>query len=205
MDFWAGTFGLVVFAMIEVILFAWIFGMKRAWAEMNAGADIRIPKIFKFIIRFVTPVYLIGLLVFWSIQEGIPKLFMHQTDIEMITYDGSTSTLVLQKGKVQTGEIILKNITSVQDSVLTKDPKAPNFSLSRDYEVNLQTGELTITPGSTIPVGTKLAISHVYVNNNDLPFKWGARLMMLALIAGSVLLIIHAYKKGTIRHETANS
>jgi SNF family Na+-dependent transporter len=76
MDFWAGTFGLVVFAMIEVIIFAWVFGMKRAWTEINEGADIRIPGIFKFIIQFITPVYLIGLLLFWGIQDGIPVLLM---------------------------------------------------------------------------------------------------------------------------------
>ncbi len=86
MDFWAGTFGLVAFAMIEVILFAWIFGMKRAWAEMNEGADIRIPRIFKFIIQFITPVYLIGLLIFWGAQDGIPILLMKGKDAAHISY-----------------------------------------------------------------------------------------------------------------------
>ncbi|MDZ7319333.1 MAG: sodium-dependent transporter [candidate division KSB1 bacterium] len=76
MDFWAGTFGLVVLGLIEVVLFAWIFGMSRGWAEMNRNADIRIPRIFKWIIRLVTPLYLIALLLFWGIQDGIPILFM---------------------------------------------------------------------------------------------------------------------------------
>lgn len=76
MDFWAGTFGLVLFAMIEVIFFAWLFGMKRAWAEINEGADIKIPRVFRFIIQFVTPVYLIVLLAGWGWQQGIPTLLM---------------------------------------------------------------------------------------------------------------------------------
>ncbi len=76
MDFWVGTFGLVVLGLIEVILFAWVFGMKRGWAEMNLGAEIRIPGIFKWIIRYITPLYLIALLLFWGIQDGIPILFM---------------------------------------------------------------------------------------------------------------------------------
>jgi hypothetical protein len=50
--------------------------MKKAWAEMHEGADIRIPKVFRFIIKFVSPVYLIGLLLFWGIQDGIPILLM---------------------------------------------------------------------------------------------------------------------------------
>lgn len=58
-DYWAGTVSLVVFAMLETILFSWIFGMKKGWAEITSGADIQVPIIYKFIIKFVTPVMLI--------------------------------------------------------------------------------------------------------------------------------------------------
>jgi SNF family Na+-dependent transporter len=63
-DYWAGTVSLVVFALLETILFAWIFGMDKGWAEINRGADIRIPAIYKWIMKYVTPVLL--LLVFIS-------------------------------------------------------------------------------------------------------------------------------------------
>lgn len=58
-DYWAGTVSLVVFALLEIILFAWVFGIDSGWAELNRGADIRIPSIYKFIIKYVTPVLLI--------------------------------------------------------------------------------------------------------------------------------------------------
>ncbi len=58
-DYWAGTVSLVVFAMFETILFAWVFGMNRGWAEITRGADIKVPNIYKFIIKFVTPIMLI--------------------------------------------------------------------------------------------------------------------------------------------------
>ena len=58
-DYWAGTVSLVVFAMLETILFSWIFGMKKGWREITRGADIKIPNIYKFIIKFVTPIMLI--------------------------------------------------------------------------------------------------------------------------------------------------
>jgi SNF family Na+-dependent transporter len=57
-DYWAGTVSLVVFALAEAILFAWIFGMKRGWAELTAGADIKVPSIFKYIMVYVTPILL---------------------------------------------------------------------------------------------------------------------------------------------------
>ena len=40
MDFWLGTFGVTVFAVIEVIVFVWLFGPKNAWHEITMGADI---------------------------------------------------------------------------------------------------------------------------------------------------------------------
>lgn len=58
-DYWAGTVSLVVFAMLETILFSWIFGMKKGWKEITSGADIKVPNIYKFIIKWVTPIMLI--------------------------------------------------------------------------------------------------------------------------------------------------
>ncbi|MCB9196188.1 MAG: sodium-dependent transporter [Flavobacteriales bacterium] len=57
-DYWAGTVSLVVFALVEVILFAWVFGIDKGWAEINKGADIKVPTIFKYLIKFVSPVFL---------------------------------------------------------------------------------------------------------------------------------------------------
>ncbi|MCB0516456.1 MAG: sodium-dependent transporter [Chitinophagales bacterium] len=58
-DYWAGTVSLVVFALLETIVFAWIFGINRGWAEINAGADIRIPQFYKFVIKYITPLLLL--------------------------------------------------------------------------------------------------------------------------------------------------
>ena len=58
-DYWAGTISLVVFAIGETILFAWIFGIKDGWAEVNKGGDIKAPYFFAYIAKYVTPVLLI--------------------------------------------------------------------------------------------------------------------------------------------------
>jgi SNF family Na+-dependent transporter len=58
-DYWTGTVSLFVFALLESILFAWIFGMKKGWKEINHGADIKVPIIYKYIIKYITPVLLI--------------------------------------------------------------------------------------------------------------------------------------------------
>jgi len=59
-DYWAGTVSLVLFALLEVILFAWIFGMDQGWKEINEGADMKIPSIYRFIIKYVTPFILLA-------------------------------------------------------------------------------------------------------------------------------------------------
>jgi len=76
LDFWGGTFSLVLFATIETILFVWVFGADRAWDEMHIAADISIPKFYKFIIKYVTPVFLMGLLGTWFVQDGLPVVLM---------------------------------------------------------------------------------------------------------------------------------
>ena len=58
-DFWTGTFALVVFALGEAIIFAWIFGIDRAWDEITRGADMKVPKLFRFVLRYVTPTFLL--------------------------------------------------------------------------------------------------------------------------------------------------
>ena len=57
-DFWTGTFTLVTFALLESIVFAFIFGIEKGWEEITRGTDIIVPKIFKFIIKYVTPAFI---------------------------------------------------------------------------------------------------------------------------------------------------
>ena len=76
LDFWTGTFGLVIFGTIEAIIFGWIFGIDRAWKEIHHGADIQLPLIFRFIIKYVTPTFLLIILGTWTVQKAVPMLKM---------------------------------------------------------------------------------------------------------------------------------
>ena len=58
-DYWAGTVSLVVFALVESILFAWVFGMDKGWKEINQGGDIKVPGFYRPVIKYVTPVLLL--------------------------------------------------------------------------------------------------------------------------------------------------
>jgi len=58
-DDWSGTFALVVFALLETVAFVWVFGIDKAWDEINRGADLKVPIIFKYVMKYITPVFLI--------------------------------------------------------------------------------------------------------------------------------------------------
>jgi SNF family Na+-dependent transporter len=62
-NFWAGTFCLVLFGLVEVFAFAWVFGIDRGWEELTRGADIRVPRIFRFVIRWITPPFILLIFV----------------------------------------------------------------------------------------------------------------------------------------------
>ncbi len=89
-DYWAGTFGLVIFAAVEIVLFSWIFGIDRGWKEMHIGADLRVPLIYKFIIKWVTPLFLFILLGWWAVTEAVPTLLMRDVADAPIAYDPET-------------------------------------------------------------------------------------------------------------------
>ncbi|MDX9880618.1 MAG: sodium-dependent transporter [Prolixibacteraceae bacterium] len=58
-DYWTGTVSLFIFSLFEIILFSWVFGVKKGWQELNRGGDITIPKIYMYVLRYITPVLLI--------------------------------------------------------------------------------------------------------------------------------------------------
>ena len=67
-DFWAGTIGIVLFGLIEVIMFMWIFGGEKAWTEMNRDSTIKVPRFFYYILRYITPLFMLILIVWWGIE-----------------------------------------------------------------------------------------------------------------------------------------
>ena len=75
-DYWAGTFGLVIVALVETIVFVWIYGPDRMWASIHEGATMRIPVFFRYVMTWVTPVFLMVMMAWWTVQDAIPTLLM---------------------------------------------------------------------------------------------------------------------------------
>lgn len=68
-DFWVGTALIFVMAMLQAILFAWVFGVERGYRELCAGAQMRVPRIWRFVIKFVSPTYLVVIFALWCFHK----------------------------------------------------------------------------------------------------------------------------------------
>jgi NSS family neurotransmitter:Na+ symporter len=69
MDFWVGNFAIFLFATVQIVCFGWVFGVDRGLEEAHHGALMRIPKIFRFIMKYVAPLYLLVVLVGFCWQQ----------------------------------------------------------------------------------------------------------------------------------------
>jgi SNF family Na+-dependent transporter len=74
LDFWVGTFLIVVLAALQVILFSWVFGVDKGIRFANTGSEMKLPRSFWFVIQFISPVYLVGLLLAFCINDLPGKL-----------------------------------------------------------------------------------------------------------------------------------
>ncbi|TNE53510.1 MAG: sodium:calcium symporter [Bacteroidetes bacterium] len=135
-DYWAGTVSLVVFAFVEIILFAWIFGMDKGWNEITYGADIKVPIIFKYIIKFVTPVIL-G----WVLYGSLPGIW------ETLKHKGSNEKIALYE-----------NDQAIQK---TMDSQSKQLENKKDFEVaylDLSYTEEKLDANKTLSMSTLLLV-----------------------------------------------
>ena len=131
-DYWAGTVSLVFFAFIEIILFSWVFGIKKGWQEITEGADIKVPNIFKFIIKFITPV-LLGW-VFFASFPGIKDEINHKKSNEKINFFSSPKAIH------DTLNVKLKELKSKKDfSPKYLQPSFSESQLEQNKELNVST------------------------------------------------------------------
>jgi SNF family Na+-dependent transporter len=78
LDFWAGSFGLLLFGFVEIVIFTRIFGMERGWEEITRGAKLRIPGVFRFVIATVMPLGMGAILLAWSATNLLPELSLEK-------------------------------------------------------------------------------------------------------------------------------
>lgn len=69
LDFWIGSLAIFMLATIQVIVFGWLFGVKRGMAELARGAIVPIPRVVGILIKYVSPTYLLGIFALWLVRN----------------------------------------------------------------------------------------------------------------------------------------
>lgn len=229
MDFWAGTFLVVVFVLVEVVLFAWVFGIDKAWKEITDGADMRVPVVFRYILKYVTPVYLVILLVAWGYQDAIPRLFMNpvrntiarpelraaleDVGVKLDPSDAAPAGDPAKAKALQTladfvldeKRDLLRHGTQVEFQAALADP-ANGLSDAQRRQVLARYENVLdfLDPLKHVDeeVRADLVSRHrelLASANTEAAWRWGARGLMLALLA--VLVILVACGRSRIEHQ----
>ncbi|HEX8371543.1 MAG TPA: hypothetical protein VF585_02085 [Chthoniobacterales bacterium] len=71
LDFWVGTVLIYVLATWQILLFGWVIGIENGLAAAKEGAAIRIPRVFGFIMKYVSPLFLIAVFTYWMVRDVV--------------------------------------------------------------------------------------------------------------------------------------
>jgi NSS family neurotransmitter:Na+ symporter len=70
MDFWVGQVMIFTLGTIMVILFGWVIGIDRGLEEAHRGAALRIPRVYRYIIKYVSPLFLLTIFALFMYQNA---------------------------------------------------------------------------------------------------------------------------------------
>ncbi|QDT17532.1 sodium-dependent transporter [Alienimonas californiensis] len=68
-DFWIGTFALFVLALAQVLMYGWAFGIEKGEREMHVGAHIRVPRFVQYLLKYVSPAFLLIVFTAFCVQN----------------------------------------------------------------------------------------------------------------------------------------
>ena len=204
-DYWAGTVSLVVFALAEVILFSWIFGVDKGWAELKSGSDIKLPLIYKPILKYVTPLFI--LLVF-AASLVTPKgndwsaAFSGKWELDANSIIGKIGNKGVIANRSYFSDFKESEVAGVVSSIETIDGKqhvtiteAESGEIVRLYKFK-DDHEVLVSEGQQVSVQDRLAEGSFV---NDIFFIDMSRLLLVLLF---LFLCFLVYRATVLREKT---
>lgn len=74
LDFWAGAVFLLLFALIEIIVFIWVFGVENFYRELTLDTSIKLPKSFVYFTGTISPLFIFFIGYFWFSEKLLDVL-----------------------------------------------------------------------------------------------------------------------------------
>ncbi len=70
----ACEFMMIVAGLAQVLIFGWVIGAQRGVAEANRGSDFKLPRFMPVMVKYVTPSFLIIVLVLWCTYNAPDRI-----------------------------------------------------------------------------------------------------------------------------------
>lgn len=202
-DYWAGTISLVVFAMLESILFAWFFGIDKGWAEINKGADIKLPIVFKYLIGYITPIILIVIFIASLIQpanDDWSKLSWKGWELSNGSIIGQINHKGIGPNNRWFSDTYYSDVNGVYDTLVVDElGRKKMYINSQDGGLSVidltNSGKVAVSEGSVVKVGDPLWHGDVI---NKVFYIDLSRILLLSVFVGISLMVWKAgrnYKK----------
>ncbi|MCB1142149.1 MAG: sodium-dependent transporter [Leptospiraceae bacterium] len=96
-DFWVGTMLIYILATIQVIIYGWKIGPERARKEAEIGSHLKLPKAFDFVIKYITPTFLIIVLIVFLNQSLME--YVHKMDPEYMVQNAASFQLTEEEAR----------------------------------------------------------------------------------------------------------
>jgi SNF family Na+-dependent transporter len=203
-DYWAGTVSLVVFAMLEAILFAWFFGLEKGWVEINRGADIKIPIIFKYLLKYVTPVVLIVIFLGSLItpkDDDWSKVSFTGWEVSSGSIIGQITHKGIGPNKAYFADTFYAEVDGTVDTVYNLQhktyvkvtPTGKSEDYTKTYEF-ASSHQVLVKTGDIVKTGDPVHSGKI---TNNIFFIDMSRILLLMVFGGISFMVFIAYRKRT--------
>lgn len=101
-DFFIGTLMIYILATIQILIFVWKIGVDPGIEEGNEGSHVKVPAVYRFILKYITPYFLIIVFIAFMFQY-LPE-YIDKMDVDM------AAEIALEKGESVENAIIKSHI-----------------------------------------------------------------------------------------------
>ena len=176
--------------------------MKKGWVELTSGADIKIPNIYKFILKFVTPVMLIAVF-FGSLvrpaNDDWSKISIHGWELHNESILGQVFHTNIGPNKKYFADAFYSENSGVVDSLyqlrersyirVTDTASAAKTSVSYEYK---KKNHLSVKIGDQVKTGDVLFTGKKV---NKLFFIDISRMLLSSIFLLIGFTVFYAYRK----------
>ena len=200
-DYWAGTVGLVFFGLVEAILFSWVWGVDKGWEEINRGSDLKLPGIYKPILKYVTPTILMLVFVLSLIS---PKgndwkgALTNGWEFDSSSIIGQLQNVDIVHNRQAWADYFEAEATGVADVAteagVTTLRIASETEVLAEYAWPAEEVTVTVATGQSVRAGDQVATGFFV---NKIFYSHLARLLLVALFVFLSVLVFSAKRRRT--------